>query len=103
MPGPPLLLYFTGTATKKEKLRATTLAFYLFIYFVSLLTQITFAGTSKLIWESSLFVIPVVILGLLLGNYLFTLFTEKIFRITTYILLCSSGLYLLLDSIIDLF
>ena len=31
MPGPPLLLYFTGTDTK-EKLRATTLAFiYLYI------------------------------------------------------------------------
>src|SRR5690625_193913 len=30
MPGPPLLLYFSGTNTEKEKLRATTLAFYLF-------------------------------------------------------------------------
>jgi uncharacterized protein len=32
IPGPPLLLYFSGTDTQKEKLRATTLAFYLFIY-----------------------------------------------------------------------
>ncbi|MBJ3793050.1 sulfite exporter TauE/SafE family protein, partial [Bacillus sp. OA1] len=39
MPGPPLLLYFTGTNTEKEKLRATTLAFYLFIYFISLLDR----------------------------------------------------------------
>src|SRR5690606_3559056 len=35
IPGPPLLLYFSGTDTQKEKLRGTTLAFYLFIYFVS--------------------------------------------------------------------
>src|SRR5699024_1679507 len=30
MPGPPLLLYFSGTNTDKATLRATTLAFYLF-------------------------------------------------------------------------
>src|SRR5699024_4482398 len=29
MPGPPLLLYFSGTNTTKENLRDTTLAFYL--------------------------------------------------------------------------
>ena len=36
MPGPPLLLYFSGTDTNKEKLRGTTLAFYLIIYTISL-------------------------------------------------------------------
>ncbi len=40
MPGPPLLLYFSGTDTEKAVLRATTLAFYLFIYLVSLIIDI---------------------------------------------------------------
>src|SRR5699024_3525440 len=52
MPGPPLLLYFSGTDTQKETLRATTLAFYLFIYAASLVIQVMFAGTNTLIWTS---------------------------------------------------
>jgi len=102
MPGPPLLLYFTGTYTEKGKIRATTLAFYLFIYFVSLLTQIIFAGTNNRIWTSSLYAIPVVFLGLLLGQLLFNKLNQRIFRVITYILLSGTGLYLLVDSLIKL-
>src|SRR5699024_7019222 len=40
MPGPPLLLYFSGTDTNKAVLRGTTLAFYLYIYVVSLCIQV---------------------------------------------------------------
>ncbi|MEX2411979.1 MAG: sulfite exporter TauE/SafE family protein [Candidatus Paceibacterota bacterium] len=99
MPGPPLLLYFTGTDTKKEKLRATTLAFYLFIYFVSLLTQIIFIGTNKVIWESSFYAIPIVFLGLILGQIIFKWINQRIFRVLTYILLLFTGFYLLLESL----
>src|SRR5699024_11280520 len=62
MPGPPLLLYFSNTNTPKEKLRGTTLAFYLFIYSISLVIQVIFEGTSKVIWLSSLQALPVVII-----------------------------------------
>ncbi len=86
MPGPPLLLYFTGTDTKKEKLRATTLAFYLFIYFISLLTQILFTGINKTIWESSFYAIPIVFLGLYIGQIIFKWLNQRIFKIFTYIL-----------------
>lgn len=96
MPGPPLLLYFTGTDTEKEKLRATTLAFYLFIYFISLITQIAFTGTSPTIWRSVLYAIPLVCIGLFIGQILFKKINQKVFRIFTYILLICTGLYLLL-------
>ncbi len=99
MPGPPLLLYFTGTDTEKGKLRATTLAFYLFIYFVSLLTQIAFTGTNKLIWESSLYAIPIVFIGLLIGQIVFKWLNQRIFRVFTYILLICTGIFLLLESL----
>lgn len=99
MPGPPLLLYFTGTDTKKEKLRATTLAFYLFIYFISLLTQILFTGTNKTIWESSFYAIPIVFLGLYIGQIIFKWLNQRIFKIFTYILLSCTGIYLLIDSL----
>ncbi|WP_339228717.1 sulfite exporter TauE/SafE family protein [Oceanobacillus sp. FSL K6-2867] len=99
MPGPPLLLYFTGADTEKAKLRATTLAFYLFIYLVSLITQIIFTGTNIVIWESSLYAVPFVVLGLFLGQLLFKWINQKVFRLFTYILLLFTGIFLLLESL----
>lgn len=101
MPGPPILLYFTGTDTEKGKLRATTLAFYLFIYFISLITQITILGTNKLVWESSLYAIPIVCIGLILGQIIFKHLNQRIFKIFTYILLSFTGIYLLIESMIS--
>ncbi|ASN03954.1 sulfite exporter TauE/SafE family protein [Virgibacillus necropolis] len=99
MPGPPILLYFSGTNTSKEALRATTLAFYLFIYFVSLIIQIIFVGTSKVIWVSSLEGLPMVIVGLITGQLLFKRINQHIFRMMTYVLLLFTGLYLLLQQL----
>lgn len=99
MPGPPLLLYFTGTDTEKEKLRATTLAFYLYIYFISLLTQILFTGTNITIWKSSFYAIPIVFLGLFIGQIIFKWLNQQVFKIFTYILLGCTGIYLLIDSL----
>ncbi|WP_112182523.1 sulfite exporter TauE/SafE family protein [Paraliobacillus zengyii] len=99
MPGPPLLLYFSGTDTKKEKLRGTTLAFYLFIYFISLVIQVIFAGTNKIIWVSSLWALPLVFVGLYLGQLLFKRINQSVFRIFTYIILLFTGIYLLIESL----
>ncbi|MBS4218591.1 sulfite exporter TauE/SafE family protein [Bacillus sp. FJAT-49711] len=99
MPGPPLLLYFSGINSKKEKLRATTLAFYLFIYFFSLLIQATFAGTNKTIWISSGYALPFVVGGLYLGQLLFAKINQHVFRIFTYIILLFTGIHLLVESL----
>ncbi|WP_117161010.1 sulfite exporter TauE/SafE family protein [Paraliobacillus sp. X-1268] len=99
MPGPPLLLYFSGTDTKKEKLRGTTLAFYLFVYFISLVIQVIFAGTNKIIWVSSLWALPLVFVGLYLGQLLFKRINQSVFRIFTYIILLFTGIYLLIESL----
>jgi len=99
MPGPPLLLYFSGTDTKKEKLRGTTLAFYLFIYLVSLIIQVIFAGTNKTIWVSSLWALPLVFAGLYLGQLLFKRINQDAFRIFTYVILFFTGIYLLIESL----
>lgn len=100
MPGPPLLLYFAGTTTEKDKLRATTLAFYLFIYFVSLITQILSSGTTKIVWISSLWALPVVFIGLYVGQIVFKLFTQRVFLLLAYILLSCTGLFLLIEGLI---
>src|SRR5699024_11219646 len=99
MPGPPLLRYFSGTNTTKEKLRGTTLAFYLFIYSISLVIQVIFAGTNKVIWLSSLQALPLVIIGLFLGQGMFKWINQTVFRMLTYGLLLFTGIYLLLQPL----
>lgn len=99
MPGPPLLLYFSGTNTNKEKLRGTTLAFYLFIYSASLLLQVVFAGTSRTVWISSGLALPLVAIGLWAGQLLFKKINQQRFRIMTYVILIFTGIYLLVDSL----
>jgi uncharacterized membrane protein YfcA len=96
MPGPPLLLYFSGATLQKETLRATTLAFYLFIYSVSLLIQVLFVGTNKTIWISTGMALPLVFVGLYLGQLLFHYISQKSFRIFTYGILLFTGIYLLI-------
>ncbi len=100
MPGPPLLLYFSGTAVLKAKLRGTTLAFYLFIYFMSLLIQTVFTGTNKITWISSGLALPLVFIGLFLGQILFKRIDQNTFGIVIYCLLIFTGIYLFVDSLI---
>ncbi|WP_017378813.1 sulfite exporter TauE/SafE family protein [Paenisporosarcina sp. TG-14] len=98
MPGPPLLLYFSGTDTDKSKLRGTTLAFYLFIYLMSLIIQVIFTGTNKTIWISSMYALPIVFVGLFLGQILFKSINQNFFRIFTYIILLFTGIYMLIEG-----
>lgn len=98
MPGPPLLLYFSGTDTEKSKLRGTTLAFYLFIYLMSLIIQVIFTGTNKTIWISSMYALPIVFIGLFLGQILFKSINQNFFRIFTYIILLFTGIFMLIEG-----
>jgi len=98
MPGPPLLLYFSGTNMSKAALRATTLAFYLFIYAVSLAIQIGFAGTSREVQSSLIIGIPISLVGIYLGQLLFKWINQETFRMLTYLLLFIAGGYLLLQQ-----
>lgn len=99
MPGPPLLLYFSGADTSKEKLRGTTLVYYLFIYAVSLLIQVIFAGTASIVWLASAAALPLVWVGLLIGQFLFVKVNQAGFRLFMYVILVFTGVYLLASSL----
>lgn len=99
VPGPPLLLYFSGSHVDKVTLRSTTLAYYLFVYFVSLVMQISFGGTSKETWVTSLIAIPPLFAGILLGQILFKWISQKTFRMITYVILIFTGSYLIVTSL----
>src|SRR5699024_493654 len=79
VPGPPLLLYFSGALIDKTTLRSTTLAYYLFVYSASLMMQISFGGTSKETWIFSLIAIPPLFIGVLLGQLLFKWISQLTF------------------------
>jgi uncharacterized protein len=96
MPGPPLLLYFASVNTNKEKLRGTTLAFYLFIYSISLIIQLLFAGTTSKMWIASGLTLPFVFIGLFLGQLLFRKMNQQVFQKLVYALLLFTAIYLLL-------
>ena len=99
VPGPPLLLYFSGAGIDKTTLRSTTLAYYLFVYFASLVMQISFGGTSKETWGFSLLAIPPLFAGIVLGQFLFKWISQYIFLMITYIILIFTGIYLIVTSL----
>jgi uncharacterized protein len=96
VPGPPLLLYFSGVGTNKAALRSTTLAYYLFVYFASLAMQIGFDGTNKEVWTSSLVGLPSLIVGILAGQLIFKWINQRAFQIITYIILLFTGFSLIM-------
>lgn len=99
MAGPPLLLYFASTHKNKETIRATSLAYYIFIYLISLLSQLTIEGTSKMVWLYSMYALPIVFIGLILGQLLFKRLNQKLFLKLVYLLLFAAGMMLLIQSI----
>lgn len=99
VPGPPLLLYFTGTHMTKAVLRSSTLAYYLFVYTISLALQISFGGTTKEAWSASIIAVPTLFFGIFIGQFIFKKLNPFYFKIVTYIILIFTGSYLLYDGL----
>ncbi|MEH7381208.1 sulfite exporter TauE/SafE family protein [Bacillus sp. JJ1533] len=96
IPGPPLLLYFSGSAMDKDNFRNTPLVYNLFVYFISLILQIIFSGTSLVVWNASLISIPALFLGMLLGQFFFKMVSQSTFRLISYLILLFTGGYLII-------
>src|SRR5699024_7105018 len=99
VPGPALLLYFSGAGIDKTTLRSTTLASYLFVYFASLVMRTSSGGTSKETWGFSLLAIRPLFAGIVLGQFLFKWISQYIFLMITYIILIFTGIYLIITSL----
>lgn len=98
VPGPPLLLYFSGANIEKTTLRSTTLAYYLFIYTVSLVLQIAMSGTNVLVWKAVVLTAPILFLGTIAGQWLFKWISQETFRKITYVILLFTGSYLAITA-----
>lgn len=96
--GIPLLLYFAGTDTPKATVRSTVLAFFAFVYALSLGIQMAIGATDTKTWFISLALVPVTLLGIYVGQRLFSRLSQKFFQILIYAVLVGTGTYLLCDS-----
>ncbi|KUO63117.1 MAG: hypothetical protein APF84_11360 [Gracilibacter sp. BRH_c7a] len=97
MPGPPLLIYFSGANIDKAALRSTTLAYFVFIYFISISLQFTIFSISTDVWISTLCALPFALLGIYLGQWVFTRLNQQLFQKIIHVLLFFTGIYLLLS------
>lgn len=99
MPGPPLLIYFAGAKVDKSILRSTTLAYFVFIYPVSLLLQFSMYSISKGVWLSTLWALPFTVMGIYLGQWVFARLNQQLFEKIIYTLLFFTGIFLLLTTL----
>lgn len=98
VPGPPLLLYFSGTHLAPKALRSSTLAYYLFVYSASLVMQMSFGGTSKAVWQGSLISVIPLLIGIYFGHKLFYKINRQRFRKITYVILIFTSIYLIITA-----
>ena len=94
MPGVPLILYFNATNTKKETTRSTSLTFFIFVYIISMTTQLITVKTNLEIVASSLILIPVATVGVFVGNILFNKINQITFQRIAYGILLFTGIYM---------
>jgi len=99
MPGPPLLIYFAGANIDKAILRSTTLAYFVFVYLVSILLQFSMYNISKDVWGLTLWALPFTLLGIYLGQWVFAKLNKQLFQRIIYVLLFVTGIYLLLTTL----
>lgn len=99
MGGPPLMIYFLGSKTDKNTLHGTTIAYFVLVSLFSFILQLVTFDISNRVWTATLWSIPFLLLGILLGQWIFTRLNQQLFRNAIYILLVVSGIYMLLTNL----
>lgn len=99
LPGPPLMVYFAGAPMEPRVLRSTTLAYFLFIYTVSLALQMAVGDASGTVLRAVLTLTPATGIGVLLGQVLFRRIDGAHFMKLIYGLLVLTGAYLVISSV----
>jgi uncharacterized membrane protein YfcA len=95
VPGPPLMLYFSGGQFTKQVARATTLTFFLFAYGGSLAFQVAGSGFAEGVGAAVLLCLPLTLLGVAIGQLIFGFINQLVFVRMIWALLVATGLYLL--------
>jgi len=95
VPGPPLMLYFSGGQFSKQAARGTTLAFFLFAYAGSLAFQVAGSGFAEGVGSAAVVCLPMTLFGVVIGQVIFGFINQRLFVRLIWVLLVATGLYLL--------
>lgn len=99
MPGPPLMIYFAGSALSPATLRSTTLVCFLVSYSISLILQIGAGSSSLQVLRAALSLIPATVVGVVIGQMLFRRIDTGSFMKLLYGLLILTGSYLVIGAL----
>jgi uncharacterized membrane protein YfcA len=97
MGGVPLLVYFAGTDIPKETARATVLAFFTFIYSLALVLQMQFSAQTLQSWWWPVGLLPVALLGVVIGQRLYLRLSQRVFSWAIYTVLLGNSAFLLVS------
>lgn len=100
MPGPALVLYLTAVGVGKEATRSISLTFFAVSYGVSLILQTATVGVSTGVWITAALLVPVAVVGALLGHVLARRVSEALFRRAVLTLVAGTGAYVLFDALV---
>lgn len=93
MPGPPIILFLSNQKLPKDRFRATTAAYFVLVYLVSLLLLAWLGAVDKDVILTALSLVPFAILGGHLGFRIFPLVPQAKFQHGVSLLVLSSALY----------
>lgn len=99
MPGPPVLIYLSHYALAKQTFRAVNLSLYVFSYGLALALQCVFAGMTASTWALSGALVPMAILGAIVGNRISPWLSERAFRACVLATLLATGVYMLFATL----
>lgn len=94
MPGPIPAAWMSSKAYGKQTIRATILALFVFSYAIAMALQFATVGISAETLKFSASLAPATAVGILLGNYVSSRITEKIFKWTLTTILASTAFIL---------
>ncbi len=100
LPGPPIMLYLETKKADQVYYRANGIVFLFFIYPFPLTVLLLSGSITMEMVKYLLLLLPVSYLGVLVGNKVHKLISKKFFILITYTILLSTGISLLLRTLL---
>jgi len=99
MAGPPVVAYLLLTGAPPRAARATLLAFFALTYAATLLSHITGIGVPRDTWSAAALLLPVALLGGLIGRRLGDRLGGEAYAVLALLLLTAAGAYALVTAL----
>lgn len=98
--GPPVIVYADARRWTPEQVRTNLQGFFVFKYVVIIITHAMSGNFTPAVWQSYVWVIPSMVIGLALGFALYGRINNERFRTIVLVLLAANGAKMLFDLLI---